>query len=405
MKQPFTFSYFNSQLLRTIGYTATGGADIGECLACADRIIDGDFYSWYSEWMKLADRTYQSAMKSRTNNAPLTARNAFLRASNYYRTAGFFYYKLPTETKLMQSYDLHRDSFAKAVELFPTTPEPLNIPYEKTSLPGYFYRPNNEEIARPTIIANSGYDGTHQELYFSIVKPALERGYNVLAFDGPGQGELLIKKQIPMRHDWEAVISPIMDHLLTRNDVIPNQVALIGLSWGGNLAPRAAAYEHRLAALIANPGQFEPLQRIKTAVPQMKHYIDQNNTAAIEKIFGQIAQDKNLAFTFEAKQFVHQLSSLSDLVKEWTKYNLAEHARLIRCPTLIIDGENETYSKGQAKQLYDALRCPKDYHFFPASEGAGEHCQAGALTAFIAVAFDWLKNHLPVAARDRLKAY
>lgn len=401
MKLPFSFAYFNSQLMRTLSYTVTGGADIGECMACADRIIDGDFYSWYTEWMKLADKSYQTAMKARAEHSFVTARDAFLRASNYYRTAGFFLYKQPAELKLIQCFDLHRDSFAKAIELFNPTPEPLNIPYGRHTLPGYFYRAENETGPRPTIIANSGYDGTHQELYLALVKPALERGYNVIAFDGPGQGELLIKKQVPMRHDWENVITPIVDYLLTRKDVSPNQIALIGFSWGGNLAPRAAAHEPRLAALIANPGQFEPLQRIKDVVPQLGNYIEQNNTKAIERIFLQIAQDKNLSFTFQAKQFVHQLSSMGDLVQEWTKYNLANEAKLIRCPTLILDGENESYSKGQAKQLYDALRCPKDYYLFKNADGAGDHCQAGALTAFITVAFDWLKAHLPTPAREK----
>lgn len=402
MKPYFGFSYFNSQLIRALSYIPTGGADLGECFACADKIIDGDFYSWYTEWHKLADRTYQNAMKSRANHSLISSRDALFRASNYYRTAGFFFYKLPPDFRLIQSFDLCRDSFAKALELIQPAPEPIHISVDKIKLPGYFYKAPGEDMARPTIIANSGYDSCHQELYFSIVKPALERGYNVLAFDGPGQGELLIKKNIPMRHDWESVITPIVDYLLTRNDVIPNQIALIGLSWGGNLTPRAAAYEQRLAALIVDPGQFEPLQRVKTVVPQMAHFIEQNNTKAIEKIFTQIAQDKNLAFTFQAKQYVHQLPSLGDLVQEWTKYNLSEVARLIRCPTLILDSENETYSKGQAKQLFDALRCPKDYHLFLTAEGAGEHCQAGALTQFWSVAFDWLQNHLPVPSRERV---
>jgi alpha-beta hydrolase superfamily lysophospholipase len=402
MKPFFAFSYFNAQLLRTLSYIPTGGADLGECLACAEKIVDGDFNSWYNEWIKLADRTYQTAMKSRSNHSLISARDAFFRASNYYRTAGFFLYKLPTDFKLIHSLDLNRDSFSKAIEYLAPTPEPIHISIGKITLPGFFYKAADDGAPRPTIIANSGYDSCHQELYFSIVKPALERGYNVLAFDGPGQGELLIKKNIPMRHDWETVVTPIVDYLLTRNDVVPNQIALIGLSWGGNLAPRAAAYEHRLAALIADPGQFEPLQRIKAVVPQMANFIEQKNTTAIEKIFLQIAQDRNLAFTFQAKQYVHQLPSLTDLVQEWTKYNLAEAARLIRCPTLILDGENETYSKGQAKQLYDALRCPKDYHLFTAAEGAGEHCQTGALTAFWTVAFDWLQDHLPVPSRDRI---
>lgn len=404
MRAPFNFTYFNSQLRRTIGYTYTGGADIGECLACSERIADGDYNSWYSEWMRLADRVYQSAMKSQSNHAHTSARDAFLRASNYYRTAGFFLYRPQPDHKLMQSFEHHRDSFQRAVELLEVQPEPLHVPYENTQLPGYFYRPDNANIARPTIIVNSGYDSTHQEQYFTTVVPALERGYNVVAFDGPGQGELLIKQHIPMRPDWEKVITPLVDHLLTRTDVIPNQIAIIGWSWGGYLVPRAAAHEHRLAAIIANPGQYEPLDRIKAVVPQVTNYLEQNNDQALERIIQQMTQDKALAFTFEAKQFVHNLSSSNELFREWTKYTLADQAPLIRCPTFILDSENETYSKGQAKQLYDALRCQKEYHLFTNEEGAGEHCQTGALSAFIPVAFDWLKQHLPIPSRDRIAA-
>ena len=138
MKTSFSFSYFNSQFLRTVGYTVTGGADIGECVACAERITDGDFNSWYAEWLKLADKSYQSGMKARSTHSSITARDAFFRASNYYRTAAFFLYKYSPDIKLLQCYDLMRDSFHKAVELITPTPEPINIPYEKTFLPGYF---------------------------------------------------------------------------------------------------------------------------------------------------------------------------------------------------------------------------------------------------------------------------
>lgn len=405
MRAPFNFSHFNSQLRRTVGYTYTGGADIGECLSCADRIQDGDFGSWLSEWTRLADRVYQSAMKSRSDYASVSARAAFLRASNYYRTAAFFLYSPQPDHKLLQLYGLHQDSFQKAVELMEVQPEPLNVPYENTQLPGYLYKPLQDDIARPTIIVNSGYDSTHQEQYFTTVIPALARGYNVVTFDGPGQGELLIKQHIGMRPDWEHVITPIVDYLLTRTDVVPNQIAVIGWSWGGYLVPRAAAHEQRLAAIVANPGQYEPLDRIKAIVPQVTHYIEQENDKALERIIQQMAQDKALAFTFKAKQFVHNISSTIELFKDWTKYTLADQAPLIRCPTLILDSENETYSKGQAKQLYDALRCPKEYHLFTNEEGAGEHCQTGALSAFTPVAFDWLKQHLPVPSRDRTTVY
>ena len=62
------------------------------------------------------------------------------------------------------------------------------IPYAGTTLPGYFFRAGPEPDPRPTVILTGGYDGTAEELYFSNGAAALARGYNVLAFDGPGQG-------------------------------------------------------------------------------------------------------------------------------------------------------------------------------------------------------------------------
>jgi hypothetical protein len=48
---------FDGQLRRTIGHGTYGGAELGECLATAGSVIDGDRESWYRAWMALADRT------------------------------------------------------------------------------------------------------------------------------------------------------------------------------------------------------------------------------------------------------------------------------------------------------------------------------------------------------------
>ena len=120
---------------------------------------------------------------------------------------------------------------------------------------------------RPTVILTGGYDGTAEELYFSNGAAALARGYNVLAFDGPGQGTALVGQGLVMRPDWEAVITPVVDYLHTRPDVDPAKVALIGLSLGAYLAPRAASAEHRLAACIADCGSYDLFAAALRRVP------------------------------------------------------------------------------------------------------------------------------------------
>src|SRR6266704_2137549 len=84
--------------------------------------------------------------------------------------------------------------------------------------------------ARPTIIYNSGYDSTREESYFVIAAAALRRGYNVLAFDGPGQGAALRQQKLVMRPDWEAVITPVVDYALTRSEIAADKIVVLGYS-------------------------------------------------------------------------------------------------------------------------------------------------------------------------------
>jgi hypothetical protein len=89
MKIIFNDPTFSSQLLRTIGETYYKGADIGECLSTAYRIKEGDFESWHTEWLKTAQRIHRYADESLANGHIISARDAYLGASNYYRASEF----------------------------------------------------------------------------------------------------------------------------------------------------------------------------------------------------------------------------------------------------------------------------------------------------------------------------
>src|SRR5260370_24201 len=110
-------------------------------------------------------------------------------------------------------------ALAAAAALFDTPVQAVSIPYEDTTLPAYLFLVDDSGAARPTIIYNSGYDSTREESYFVIAAAALRRGYNVLAFDGPGQGAALREQKLVMRPDWEAVITPVVDYALTRREI------------------------------------------------------------------------------------------------------------------------------------------------------------------------------------------
>src|SRR6202021_3098168 len=94
--------------------------------------------------------------------------------------------------------------------------EPLDVPYEATSLPGYFHRVDQSNRPRPLLIMHTGFDGSAEEMHWSGARAAVERGYNVLAFDGPGQSGPLHREGLPFRADWEKVVTPVVDFALKR---------------------------------------------------------------------------------------------------------------------------------------------------------------------------------------------
>lgn len=73
---------FSFELIRTIGYAPYRGADLGECLVTASRVRPGDFESWHEQWSKTARRVHALADDALQQGKRVSAREAYLRASN-----------------------------------------------------------------------------------------------------------------------------------------------------------------------------------------------------------------------------------------------------------------------------------------------------------------------------------
>ena len=255
MKFLFEDDTFSFETLRTTGFANYFGADLGEVLATAAQITDGDQASWHRAWKATAARVAELGERSLAAGHRVTARENLLRASNYYRNAAAFVLDNPADNpEVAALYAAQIDTFAAASALLDHPAEAVSIPYQDTTLPGYLFLMDDSGAPRPTIIYTSGYDSTSQECYFVLAVAALRRGYNVLAFDGPGQGGALHLQKLVMRPDWEAVITPVVDYTLTRPEIDPDRIAGFGYSLGGYLLARAAAFEHRLCALILDDG-------------------------------------------------------------------------------------------------------------------------------------------------------
>src|SRR3712207_6140350 len=173
------------QLLRGLGVANSMGAAVGEILAAVRGITDGDPRTWPPAFAALGERTL-SAARAALQWHPVSARDHFQRASMYYRAAE--YYDDPVTDASRVHGLASRDAFLEAAKLMPAEPEVLQIPFEGVWLPGYFMRPAGAE-ARPrkTVVVLTGFDGTGEELYFQTGQAALDRGWNVLIAEGPGQ--------------------------------------------------------------------------------------------------------------------------------------------------------------------------------------------------------------------------
>ena len=259
MKFLFDDESFSFETLRAAGFTAYQGADLGEILVTARDITDGDEPAGTAPGRRRPSASAAIGEGALASGHRVSAREALLRASNYYRTAEFY----------LRDDSGHRPGGGAPFTPLPgdlrqgrrapidTPVESVAIPYEDTTLPGYLFLVDDSGAPRPTVIYTNGFDSTAEEAYFVIAAAALRRGYNVLAFDGPGQGAVLREQQLTFRPDWEAVTTPVVDYALSRPETDPARVALFGYSLGGCLVARAAAYEHRVAALILDDGVLD----------------------------------------------------------------------------------------------------------------------------------------------------
>jgi pimeloyl-ACP methyl ester carboxylesterase len=393
----FKDSLFDAQWLRTAGHASSGGAEVGECFAAARSIREPDAESWFHAWSELGAGVLAEAEKSPSQGRRTSALAAYLRASNYFRAAYTFLIGTPVDPRVVDAYRRQRAAFESAAGLMKPAAERIAIPYGARTLHGYVFRAADDEKPRPTLIITGGYDSTAEEAYFFSGAAAVGRGYTCIVFDGPGQGAAIIEDGMVFRADWEAVVGPVVDFALTQPEVDASRIALLGISFGGYLAPRAASGEPRLAACIADPGEFSLFDEFKSRLPAfITRELPQGNRLVLSLlsfILDRRMRHPTAGWGLRRGLWVHGVDSPLAYVRLTQDYTLEGCVEQIRCPTLICSAENDEIGV-TAKKLYAALTCKKTWISFTAKEGAGEHCEAGARSLFNQRVFDWLDSVL-----------
>ena len=379
---------FFGQFLRTIGKAYTQCADIGECYITLNKIKDEDFDSWFNAWSEIAYYLQHSANESWNRKHYQTAAMTYLRATEYHRASEFFLRGNMNDGRILPCFDQMQYCFERSLTGLHPSAKKVLIPYDNTTLPGYLFLTRGN--AKATLIAPGGYDSCVEEMY-PLVNVSLQHGYNLFIFDAPGQGHALRRQRLHMRHDFEQVMSQVIDFLEIEFKHELQSYVLVGRSFGGYLAPRAACFESRLSGLICDPGQLDIAGALNKIIPtEIQPQFEREDQEAVNTYFSKLfSKNKMKAFYFLSRMNTHGITTPYDYFQEMKQYTLKDKVHNIKCPTLVCDNPSDKISN-RGNTLFDALQCDKTYATFTAKWGAGMHCEADGTGQFQAVMFDWL---------------
>jgi Prolyl oligopeptidase family len=397
-RKQFDDADFQFGLEIALGAAYYGASDVGELLVTAERIHDKDADAWVREWTATAEKAEAAMEQAAGNSRRVSALSHARRAATYFATA---LYAIDRSKESANKHDLWRRMRAcwdRIVDL--SGGERLDIPYEGQELPGFFFRapgaPPGE--SRPVVVVNNGSDGPTSHMWVQGGAGAAARGYHWMTFDGPGQQAALLEQGIPFRPDWEAVLTPVVDALVARDDVDADRIAVIGVSQAGYWVPRALAFEHRFAAAVADPGVVDVSTSWTDHLPKsMREELDKGEREKFDRNMhiGEIFDRSAKAMlAFRGEPYGLEGDSPYDLYKAVDAYKLGDEVGQIRTPLLITDPEGEQFWPGQSQQLFDRLNGDKELIHFEEADGAGHHCEPLAPAQRDARVFDWLDGYL-----------
>ena len=274
-----------------------------------------------------------------------------------------------------------RDCWERVVDLVPG--ERVAIPYEATTLPGFFFRAAGAAAGepRPLVLINRGCEEPTSAALALGGAAAAARGYHWLTFDGPGQQAALVEQGLTARPDWEHVLTPVVETMLAREDVDPGRLAVIGAGQAGLLVPRALAFEHRFAAAAVDPGIVDLGAPCAEQLPRgLRADLRRGDAGAFDRalhVDELLSPALTVRLDEHAAPFGLRGCSRFDLFCAVARYRLGSELDGVRTPLLVVDREGDRRWPGQSRALFDRLPGAKRL------VGVGE-----------SHVFEWLDAHL-----------
>ena len=328
------------------------------------------FEDWKTEMLNLAEKA--------------VSEKRLMNAAFYYRAAEFYTFQEDPDKEVL--YD-------KFVDLFYTVFKDENIervlvPYEGTFLSAMRIPAKTKK--KGTIVMHGGFDSLIEEFY-SMMRYFSDHNLEVVAFEGPGQGASLRKYGLPLTHEWEKPVKAVLNHFKL------NDCTLLGISMGGWLCFRAAAFEPRIKRVIALGIAYDYLQFTnilgrKLLLFFINHFENLTNSQVekqMEKGGMEAWKHKNMMYITKTET----ATASADIMFQLNEKNL--HSDLVTQDVLILTGREDHYIPFKMhKRQIDALVNAQSVtnRIFTREDQAHNHCQIGNIGLALDVMVKWIEQ-------------
>jgi cephalosporin-C deacetylase-like acetyl esterase len=234
--------------------------------------------------------------------------------------------KMFLNERLIASYD-------KVRELAPTRIEKIDVPWNGTEVSGYLHLADVEGPA-PLVFMIPGCDMTKELVPHPMYNWATQRGMHLFVFDGPGQGESNTRGIKLTTTNYEEAASEALTHLIARDDVDEDRLAMYSLSFGSYWGARFVATDKRFAAAAF----------IWASIAD-KYYLMEEESPRYKQLFTFLTQAESEE---ELDEFIAQMD-LEPLLPE------------IECPTLVTVGQYDPRGPiDEIYELFDMIEAPAE---------------------------------------------
>lgn len=383
-KGELAFMYFPDNyrwshgLLLAAGAAPWGGGEIGEINRVGLRLRQriGDDRAWFEEWTRMAETVEAAGRRHGEAKKDASAAAYFFRAAHYYHVGERFLQ--PKSADGLAAYRRGVECFREAAQRIRRPRiETVEVPYEGVSLPALFVHPEGAGGPAPAMIFFDGFDVTKEIQYFKGIPDLAARGIGCLIVDGPGNGEAIRFRNLPLHHETERYATAAYEYLAARPEIDRGRIGVMAISLGGYYAPRAAAFEPRFAACIAWGAQWD------------YHAVWKERLDRIAR-----GETLSLSVPWEHLLWIFAAKTNEEALERLESFRLDGVVQRVACPFLLVHGEGDAQIPlATAQKCFDAVgSTQKTFKIFTREEGGYHHCQSDNVSIGTAYMWDWLED-------------